>query len=52
MKKILTSDRKLTFYYVVKLWKRFRGDGTPPENLGASKEYNADMIPKVLNCDS
>ncbi|KAL8092676.1 guanosine nucleotide diphosphate dissociation inhibitor At5g09550-like [Apium graveolens] len=30
------------------LWKRFRGNETPPENLGASKEYNADMIPKFM----
>ncbi|WOH04855.1 hypothetical protein DCAR_0624267 [Daucus carota subsp. sativus] len=30
------------------LWKRFRGDEKPPESLGASKEYNADMIPKFM----
>ncbi|KAF9588154.1 hypothetical protein IFM89_007843 [Coptis chinensis] len=30
------------------LWKRFRGDNKPPEQLGSSKEYNVDMIPKVL----
>ncbi|KAL6012583.1 hypothetical protein ACLOJK_003072 [Asimina triloba] len=30
------------------LWKRFRGDSQPPENLGLSKEYNVDMIPKFM----
>ncbi|KAL3538708.1 hypothetical protein ACH5RR_002074 [Cinchona calisaya] len=30
------------------LWKRFRGDEQPPERLGSSKEYNADMIPKFM----
>ncbi|KMT00881.1 hypothetical protein BVRB_9g221540 [Beta vulgaris subsp. vulgaris] len=30
------------------LWKRFRGDDTPPESLGPSKEYNVDMIPKFM----
>ncbi|CAI9104114.1 OLC1v1002727C1 [Oldenlandia corymbosa var. corymbosa] len=30
------------------LWKRFRGDGEPPEQLGSSKEYNVDMIPKFM----
>uniref|UniRef100_A0A7C9DLM2 Guanosine nucleotide diphosphate dissociation inhibitor n=1 Tax=Opuntia streptacantha TaxID=393608 RepID=A0A7C9DLM2_OPUST len=30
------------------LWKRFRGDDKPPESLGASKEYNVDMIPKFM----
>ncbi|KAL8540523.1 hypothetical protein ACS0TY_001958 [Phlomoides rotata] len=30
------------------LWKRFRGDEQPPEQLGASREYNVDMIPKFM----
>ncbi|MQL72255.1 hypothetical protein Taro_004573 [Colocasia esculenta] len=30
------------------LWKRFRGNDNPPEHLGASKEYNVDMIPKFM----
>lgn len=30
------------------LWKRFRGNEEPPESLGSSREYNVDMIPKVL----
>ncbi|KAJ8447454.1 hypothetical protein Cgig2_019448 [Carnegiea gigantea] len=30
------------------LWKRFRDDDKPPESLGASKEYNVDMIPKFM----
>ncbi|KAF9610042.1 hypothetical protein IFM89_019770 [Coptis chinensis] len=33
---------------LVQLWKRFRGDNKPPEQLGSSKEYNADMIPKFM----
>lgn len=34
---------------LTQLWKRFRGSDTPQENLGAIREYNVDMIPKVLN---
>lgn len=34
---------------LTQLWKRFRGSDTPQENLGASREYNVDMIPKVHN---
>ncbi|KAK1361795.1 Guanosine nucleotide diphosphate dissociation inhibitor [Heracleum sosnowskyi] len=30
------------------LWKRFRGDEKPPEPLGASRDYNVDMIPKFM----
>ncbi|KZV50939.1 rab GDP dissociation inhibitor alpha-like [Dorcoceras hygrometricum] len=30
------------------LWKRFRGDDQPSEQLGASREYNVDMIPKFM----
>ena len=32
---------------LTQLWKRFRGSDTPEENLGAIREYNVDMIPKV-----
>ncbi|KAG5010235.1 hypothetical protein JHK87_018750 [Glycine soja] len=28
--------------------QRFRGDDKPPSHLGASKDYNIDMNPKVL----
>jgi len=35
---------------LTQLWKRFRGSDTPEENLGASREYNVDMIPKVHIC--
>ncbi|CAN4111965.1 unnamed protein product [Withania somnifera] len=31
---------------LIQLWKRFRGNDKPPEELGTSKEYNVDMIPK------
>ncbi|XP_021662490.2 guanosine nucleotide diphosphate dissociation inhibitor At5g09550 [Hevea brasiliensis] len=30
------------------LWKRFRSGDKPPENLGASRDYNVDMIPKFM----
>ncbi|XAR73485.1 hypothetical protein NMG60_11007470 [Bertholletia excelsa] len=30
------------------LWKRFRGSDAPPEHLGASRDYNVDMIPKFM----
>ncbi|KAL3814378.1 hypothetical protein ACJIZ3_015646 [Penstemon smallii] len=33
---------------LTQLWKRFRGSDQPPEELGASREYNADMIPKFM----
>ncbi|KAG6414930.1 hypothetical protein SASPL_122308 [Salvia splendens] len=33
---------------LIQLWKRFRGEEQPPENLGASREYNVDMIPKFM----
>lgn len=29
------------------LWKRFKGGDAPPEELGASKDYNVDMVPKA-----
>ena len=32
----------------LQLWKRFRGDDKPPPHLGASRDYNIDMNPKVL----
>ncbi|KAI4367501.1 hypothetical protein MLD38_023234 [Melastoma candidum] len=28
------------------LWKRFKGSDKPPEELGSSKAYNVDMMPK------
>lgn len=31
---------------LTQLWKRFRGNDKPPAELGISKEYNVDMIPK------
>lgn len=32
---------------ITQLWKRFRGSDKPPAELGASRDYNVDMIPKV-----
>ncbi|KAI4977474.1 hypothetical protein ZWY2020_059611 [Hordeum vulgare] len=29
------------------LWKKFRGEDKPPAHLGASRDYNVDMVPKV-----
>ena len=37
----------ICFSTLLQLWKRFRGNDKPPEQLGMSKEYNVDMIPKV-----
>ena len=43
------------FYYTgdfclfhLQLWKKFRGEEKAPEHLGASRDYNVDMMPKVL----
>jgi GDP dissociation inhibitor len=30
------------------LWERFRPGQTPPPELGASREYNVDMVPKFI----
>ncbi|RWR74139.1 Rab GDI protein [Cinnamomum micranthum f. kanehirae] len=52
--KVLHMDRndyyggESTSLNLNQLWKRFRGDEKPPEQLGASKEYNVDMIPKFM----
>ncbi|XP_020250689.1 guanosine nucleotide diphosphate dissociation inhibitor At5g09550-like isoform X1 [Asparagus officinalis] len=32
---------------IIELWKRFRGNGKPPEYLASKKEYNVDMVPKL-----
>ncbi|CAA6653437.1 unnamed protein product [Spirodela intermedia] len=45
--KVLHMDRN-DYYGGNRLWKRFRGNDKPPEHLGASKEYNVDMIPKFM----
>ncbi|KAF9663353.1 hypothetical protein SADUNF_Sadunf17G0041000 [Salix dunnii] len=52
--KVLHMDRndyyggESTSLNLNQLWKRFRGSDQPPESLGASKEYNVDMIPKFI----
>ncbi|XP_072995059.1 guanosine nucleotide diphosphate dissociation inhibitor At5g09550 [Typha latifolia] len=52
--KVLHMDRndyyggESTSLNLVQLWKRFKGSDKPPENLGPSKEYNVDMIPKFM----
>lgn len=52
--KVLHMDRndyyggESTSLNLNQLWKRFRGDDKPPENLGSSKDYNIDMIPKFM----
>ncbi|KAB5515979.1 hypothetical protein DKX38_026627 [Salix brachista] len=52
--KVLHMDRndydggESTSLNLSQLWKRFRGSDQPPESLGACKEYNVDMIPKVF----
>ncbi|KAL4561564.1 hypothetical protein LXL04_033733 [Taraxacum kok-saghyz] len=30
------------------LWKRFKGGDAPPAELGQSKDYNVDMVPKAF----
>ncbi|CAM0955471.1 unnamed protein product [Alopecurus aequalis] len=30
------------------LWKKFRGEDKPPAHLGASRDYNVDMVPKFM----
>ena len=32
----------------MQLWERFRPGQTPPTTLGASREYNVDMVPKFI----
>ncbi|KAK8956092.1 hypothetical protein KSP40_PGU021534 [Platanthera guangdongensis] len=52
--KVLHMDRndyyggESTSLNLVQLWKRFKGDAKPPENLGSSKDYNVDMVPKFM----
>ncbi|PSS30025.1 Guanosine nucleotide diphosphate dissociation inhibitor like [Actinidia chinensis var. chinensis] len=52
--KVLHMDRndyyggESTSLNLNQLWKRFRGGDTPPEQLGASRDYNVDMIPKFM----
>lgn len=45
---IISSLIAKTCFAAAQLWKRFRGSDKPPENFGPSREYNVDMIPKVL----
>ncbi|VVB08806.1 unnamed protein product [Arabis nemorensis] len=30
------------------LWKKFKGEEKSPEHLGASRDYNVDMMPKFM----
>ncbi|XP_050204339.1 guanosine nucleotide diphosphate dissociation inhibitor At5g09550-like [Mercurialis annua] len=52
--KVLHMDRndyyggESTSLNLNQLWKRFRGEDKPPESLGASRDYNVDMIPKFM----
>ncbi|PON84751.1 Rab GDI protein [Trema orientale] len=52
--KVLHMDRndyyggESTSLNLNQLWKRFREDDQPPEQLGSSKDYNVDMIPKFM----
>ena len=32
----------------MQLWERFRPGQTPPASLGASRDYNVDMVPKFI----
>ena len=33
---------------IVQLWERFRAGQKPPESLGASRDFNVDMVPKFI----
>ncbi|PPD75255.1 hypothetical protein GOBAR_DD27811 [Gossypium barbadense] len=51
--KVLHMDRndyyggESTSLNLMQLWKHFKGNDKPPEQLGTSREYNVDMIPKA-----
>jgi hypothetical protein len=43
-------DSPVTFLRCLsQLWQKFRGQEKPPAFLGSSKDYNVDMVPKVLS---
>ncbi|XP_017618369.1 guanosine nucleotide diphosphate dissociation inhibitor At5g09550 isoform X3 [Gossypium arboreum] len=52
--KVLHMDRndyyggESTSLNLMQLWKHFKGNDKPPEQLGTSREYNVDMIPKFM----
>ncbi|KAK6945815.1 GDP dissociation inhibitor [Dillenia turbinata] len=52
--KVLHMDRndyyggESTSLNLTQLWKRFKGSDQPPEQLGSSREFNVDMIPKFM----
>ncbi|KAM7515785.1 hypothetical protein LguiA_005368 [Lonicera macranthoides] len=52
--KVLHMDRndyyggESTSLNLNQLWKRFRNNDAPPEQLGSSRDYNVDMIPKFM----
>ncbi|EYU36628.1 hypothetical protein MIMGU_mgv1a0068451mg, partial [Erythranthe guttata] len=52
--KVLHMDRndyyggESTSLNLIQLWKRFRGSDKPPPQLGSSRDYNVDMIPKYI----
>ena len=35
-------------YAAAQLWEKFRPGQTPPSSLGASRDYNVDMVPKFI----
>ncbi|XVF01505.1 hypothetical protein REPUB_Repub04eG0094500 [Reevesia pubescens] len=51
--KVLHMDRNdyyggaSTSLNLTQLWKHFKGDDKPPEQLGTSRDFNVDMIPKA-----
>ncbi|CAH8330229.1 unnamed protein product [Eruca vesicaria subsp. sativa] len=52
--KVLHMDRndyyggESTSLNLNQLWKKFRGEDKAPEHLGASRDYNVDMMPKFM----
>ena len=44
----MSSALLTTAGHGVQLWERFRPGQTPPQSLGASRDYNVDMVPKFI----
>jgi RAB protein geranylgeranyltransferase component A len=43
-----STDSNLSRFNCVQLWERFRAGQKPPESLGASRDFNVDMVPKFI----
>lgn len=43
-----TSTLIKTVLFFLQLWERFRPGQQPPASLGASRDYNVDLVPKFI----